>query len=146
MPEMHWYDSVAWRKAKMGGTYVWKNAAWQLVKSIWIWSGGAWVLAYTNLSFTNLYASDSGYDGLNMTWTFTGDPTDVTVDIYADYAGGTNFDKYVVSLIPAEWEAYNVNFEGQVGYINIPNTSVRLRLYQGSSLIATQYAFPPYNF
>lgn len=142
MPEMHFWDSVQWRKAV--SQWAWTGGAWQPVKAVWIWSGGSWTLAFTSATISGLNGIDEGFESLSISWTFSGDVTDCTVDIYADFMGGTNFDRHVVSSVVADDNYYLASFEGIYGYSSLDNTSIRVRLFQGATLVTTLTMFPPY--
>lgn len=146
MPDMHFYNSSAWRKAI--NIHVWAASAWQPVKSVWVWSGGIWQIAFTTASISNLNGIDTNGNPalgeLDIIWTDVPDTSAWTVRLDADLSGGSTYSYNIATGITPSTALHHVSLDGVAGFSTLDNTNIRAQLLDGSTIIKTLTMSGPY--
>jgi hypothetical protein len=141
------YDGSNWRTAVAVSIY--DGSAWRTAKGVWIYDGSAWRLAFTDGNISGLYGRD--FDGdptagnLRIRWTESGDTSAFTVDIYADFAGGTSYTTEIATGVdPTSGTPYDAYLDGMSGFTSLDVTNVRVRLLNGADVLTTLTMAGPY--
>lgn len=145
--------STTWRTVTEFSIYDDGGSTWRTITEAWINDGGSttWRKFWSARGFLTIQGLDYGGDPdlglLRISWTTQGSMSGLTVDVNADFAGGTTYGSSVTTgLDPSSGTPYDSDMSGLPGFSTLDTTNIRLRLMDGVTIVDEITMAGPYAF